>query len=133
MSFLKDVSITGGIADFFNFVRRPGQFRVLPAILALLFPCIIIGGFLWDAERRNNVHVPQEVIYVESWSLDRSDEEILKDRWEIQCQKEALQKEQRERYKALANASGFDADEIERKILEERKAEGKEEIDHGKC
>ncbi|MEP3733511.1 MAG: hypothetical protein ABJN02_16390, partial [Lentilitoribacter sp.] len=74
-------------------------------------------------------YVPQEVIYVENWTNERTDEEILKDRWEVQCLKDKYEEKRRESVKALGRMSGMDVEEIEREAKAKRIARGEVEVE----
>ena len=74
---------------------------------------LIIGGIIQDVAKKS-VPPPPEIIYVESWRLDRSLEETLADQKERQKLREIKEAEVRERYKAIGRASGMDVDKIER-------------------
>lgn len=130
MGLLKDASVSGGIGDLIAFVRHtpPGE-RLLPAALAIACTAFILLLFYLDPKVNTYTYVPQEVIYVENWTNDRTDEEILQDRWQIQCLKDKLEAERREAMKELGRMSGMDVDEIEREAEAARKARGEVEVD----
>lgn len=130
MGLLKDVSVSGGFGDLVAFFRQnePGE-RLLPAALAIACTTFILFLFWLDPKVNTYTYVPQEVIYVENWTNDRTDEEILQDRWEIQCLKDKLEKERVEAVKSLGRMSGMDVDEIEREAEAARKARGEVEVE----
>lgn len=130
MGLLKDVSVTGGVGDLWAVIRQgePGE-RLLPAVLAIVCTSIILIMFVMDSKVNTYTYVPQEVIYVQNWSVDRTDEEIMKDRWEVQCLKDKRDKKRREAVKALGRMSGMDVDEIEREAKAERLARGEIEVE----
>ncbi len=130
MGLLKDVSVTGGFGDLIAVFRQsePGE-RLLPAVLAIACTSLILFLFWLDPKVNTYTYVPQEVIYVENWTTDRTDEEILKDRWEIQCLKDKLETKRREAVKSLGRMSGMDVDEIEREAIAERLARGEVEVE----
>ena len=111
MGLLKDVSVTGGFGDLIAVFRQsePGE-RLLPAALAIACTSLILFLFWLDPQVNTYTYVPQEVIYVENWTTDRTDEEILKDRWEIQCLKDELEAKRVEAVKSLGRMSGMDVD-----------------------
>ena len=82
---------------------------------------LIIGGIMQDVAKKS-VPPPPEIIYVESWRLDRSMEEVLADQKERQRLREIKEAEVRERYKALGRATGMDVDAIEREAMAEKAA-----------
>lgn len=130
MRMLKDVSVTGGFGDLIAVIKQgeKGE-RWLPAILAFVCSGFIIGMFILDPKVNTSTYVPKEIIYVENWEADRTDEEILKDRWEVQCLKEKAAEKRRENMKALGRMSGMDVEEIEREAEADRIARGIEKVE----
>lgn len=130
MGLLKDVSVTGGFGDLIAVFRQsePGE-RLLPAVLAIACTSLTLFLFWLDPQVNTYTYVPQEVIYVENWTTDRTDEEILKDRWEIQCLKDELEAKRVEAVKSLGRMSGMDVDEIEREAIAARLARGEVEVE----
>lgn len=127
MSFIKDVSIVGGIKDFIAFVRQSPRERVIPGILAISVTTFILALFVIDPWVNTAPPPGPKVIYFESWALDRTDEEILADRWQIQCQKDKWAAKRKESMKELARMSGMDPEEIEREAEAARLARGEVE------
>ncbi len=127
---LKDVSVGGGFGDLIAVFRQsePGE-RVLPAVLAIACTAFILLLFYLDPKVNTYTYVPQEVIYVENWKTDRTDEEILQDRWQIQCLKDKLEVERREAMKSLGRMSGMDVEQIEREAEAARVARGEVEVE----
>ena len=128
MSFFKDVSLIGAAKDLRFFLHQSPKERVIPGLLALLIPGIMIFIFIIDSKVNTAPPDTQEITYVENWTLDRTDEEILADRWEIQCLKDKLAAERKENMKKLARMSGMDPEEIEREAEAQRKARGEVEV-----
>ena len=127
---LKDVSVSGGFGDLIAVFRQsePGE-RLLPAALAIACTAFILLLFYLDPKVNTYTYVPQEVVYVENWTNDRTDEEILQDRWQVQCLKDKLEVERREAMKELGRMSGMDVEEIEREAEAARAARGEVEVD----
>lgn len=130
MRLLKDVSVTGGFGDLIAVIKQSekGE-RWLPALLALGCTGFIMFLFILDPKVNTDTYVPQEVIYVESWTTERTEEEILKDRWEVQCLKEKQAEKRREAMKRLGELSGMDVEEIEREAEQKRIARGEEKVE----
>jgi hypothetical protein len=130
MGMLKDVSVSGGFGDLVAVFRQsePGE-RLLPAAMAIACTSFILFLFWLDPQVNTYTSVPQEGIYVENWTNDRTDEEILQDRWEIQCLKDELETKRREAVKSLGRMSGMDVDQIERDAIAERLARGEVEVE----
>lgn len=129
MKMLKDVSVGGGLKDLFTLLRRNPREQAAPILLALGCSGFIFFLFIIDPKVNTDVYVPQEVIYVENWSLDRTDEEIMKDRWAVQCLKDKRDTKRREAMKSLGRMSGMDVDEIEREAKADRLARGEVEVE----
>jgi hypothetical protein len=105
-------SAIGDLVDVWRGQSVTQRFWLLSA--ACMPAALIIGGIIQDVAKKS-VPPPPEIIYVESWRLDRSMADILKDQKERQRLREIRQAEVRERYKAIGRASGMDVDAIERK------------------
>jgi len=129
MKMLKDVSVGGGLKDLFTLLRRNPKEQALPILLALCCSGFTFFLFIIDPKVNTDVYVPQEVIYVENWSLERTDEEIMKDRWAVQCLKDKRDSKRREAMKSLGRMSGMDVDEIERQAAADRLARGEVEVE----
>ncbi|MEH6792149.1 hypothetical protein [Parasphingorhabdus sp.] len=127
---LKDASVSGGFGDLIAVFRQsePGE-RLVPALLAFACTAFILFLFYLDPKVNTYTYVPQEVIYVENWTTDRTDEEILQDRWEVQCLKDKLEQERREAMKELGRMSGMDVEQIEREAEAARAARGDVEVE----
>lgn len=128
MKMLKDVSVGGGLRDLFTLMRRSPKEQALPAFLAFACSGFIFFLFIIDPKVNTDVYVPQEVVYVENWSLERTDKEIMEDRWAVQCLKDKRDTKRREAMKSLGRMSGMDVDEIERQAEAERVARGEVEV-----
>jgi hypothetical protein len=119
MSLFRNISFAGAGADLIEFLRTPRQHRWLLAILACAPPGIIMMLFNLDLLETSKPG-PPEVIYIESWSADRSIEEIMKSNLERQKLEDAQEAKAREVYKALGRATGMDVDRIEREAAANR-------------
>jgi hypothetical protein len=129
MKMLKDVSVGGGLKDLITLLRRSPKEQAMPAFLAFLCSGFIFFLFIIDPKVNTDVYVPQEVIYVENWTLDRTDEDIMKDRWAVQCLKDKQETKRREAMKSLGRISGMDVDAIEREAKADRLARGEVEVE----
>ncbi|HZG09801.1 MAG TPA: hypothetical protein VEZ70_12545 [Allosphingosinicella sp.] len=67
--------------------------------LAVLMPAAVIVLFYTDVQ--TNIAPKPQVIFAESWSADRSDEQIKAEQVTRQAEKEARQKERQRQFKAL--------------------------------
>ncbi len=104
-------SAIGDLIDVWRGQTVTQRFWLLTA--ACMPAALIIGGIIQDVARKS-VPPPPEIIYVESWRLDRPMEQILAEQKERQRLRAIRQAEVRERYKAIGRASGMDVDAIER-------------------
>jgi len=128
MRFTSRFNPAGGIADFWNEIRRPTPYRwpVLAASLLCTFTLLF-----WVTKER--VLVPPEspkVSYISTFAEGRTDAEIMASNRANQARKERLAAEQAKRdeevkdmYRALGRATGIDVDAMERKIQADKSAE----------
>ncbi|MFN3943344.1 MAG: hypothetical protein ACK4K7_00275 [Allosphingosinicella sp.] len=91
--------------DLRSFFRQRSKHQLIAAFLALTMPLVIIFGFIRDAQ--TNIGPRPQVIYVESWPEDRTDEEIVAAQREHQAQREAAQAERQRQYKELQRRLGM--------------------------
>lgn len=79
--------------------RQRGRDRILGATLAVLVTTIIVIIFLVDA--KVNTAPPPRVVYVEQWSANRTDAEIVEQQKIDQAKKEEAQRRKREQFQKL--------------------------------
>ena len=103
--FPSPVSPRAAIADFMALVRHQGRERWIGAALAVLVTIIIIIEFLVDSQI--NTAPPPRVIYVEQWSANRTDAEIVAQQKIDQAKKEAAQKERQRQFQKLEKQLGM--------------------------
>jgi hypothetical protein len=75
------------------------------AALALLVTAIILIEFLVDS--KINTAPPPRIVYAESWSLNRTDAEIIADQKKDQAAKEAAQREKQRQFQKLEKQLGM--------------------------
>ena len=80
--------------------------QVIGASLALLVTAIIVIEFIVDA--KINTAPPPQVTYVELYSSNRTDAEIIADQKKDQAAKEAAQKERQRQFQKLEKQLGID-------------------------
>ena len=90
------------IADLRAFLAERSRHQVLAAVVAVLMPAFFVFLFIVDTNR--NTMPGEQVIYVESWSADRTDAEIVADQKKRQAEKEALQKERQRQWQKVDDA-----------------------------
>lgn len=104
--FPRPVGPRAAIADFLAAVRHSPQEKKIGAALAVLATAIIIIEFLVDS-KINTAPKPQ-LIYVDSWSANRTDEQIKADQQKHQAEKEALARERQRQFQNLQNQLGIE-------------------------
>ncbi|MFN3517296.1 MAG: hypothetical protein ACK4YM_09075 [Novosphingobium sp.] len=127
MSYWQKINPAGAIADFRAVFRDAGVKRWPIAIVAA---SITVGIFsIMAAESWKKPRPLPEVTYINSWPLDRTEEETRafietnqKKKDEQQARIEAYEAEGRELWATLGRASGMDVDKIKREAEAERAA-----------
>jgi len=135
MAFWRNISPTGAIGDFITVFRQAGSNRLRFALLSAAMTIgvfSIMSGESWKIQRK----LP-EITYINSWPLDRTEEEtraFIEANQKRKEQREELQRqydeEGRKLWKTLGKASGMDVDSIEAKVkADEAAAKAKAEAD----
>jgi hypothetical protein len=127
-SYWRNVNPTGAVGDFIAVWKQAGGRRWPFVAMAL---SMTLGVFyVIAAESWKGPPPKPKVIYINSWSADRSDAEIRKTNLENQKLQDRLAKEQAEReekvrniYRTLGKVSGMDVDAIEKKAREDEARE----------
>lgn len=124
----KEASPRGAIADLRSVYDQAGKNRWWLMGLAALATTItfsLIAKDTWKAKRPE-----PEVTYISSWPADRTEAETKafiaenqKRKEEQQAREAAFREAEREAYKALGRASGFDVDAMEKRAEEDRRAD----------
>lgn len=118
----------GGVADFWNEIRRPTPYR-WPILGLSLLPVALI---LWWAADQVHYKTPErpKIIYITTLDPARSDAEITASNRENQEVKDLRAAEEariaarkRDLYKALGAAAGMDVERIEREADARKAAE----------
>lgn len=73
--------------------------------LAIIMPSLILYIFYKDAH--TNIAPGEQIVYVESWSGNRTDEEIKADQARRQQEREAIQAERQRQFKELEKRLGM--------------------------
>ena len=123
-SFWRNVNPTGAVGDFVQVWRQVGA-RRWPYVAAAL--AMTSGVFYTIAgESWKGPPAKPDVVYINSWTADRTDAEIKRSNLENQELQDALAREQAKRdekvkdiYRTLGKVSGMDVDSIERKARED--------------
>lgn len=93
------------VADLRAFFSERSPHQLIAATLAVLMPIIIVIGFLLDS--RTNIDPGEQLIYVKSWSADRTDAEIVAEQKQRQIEREAAQAERRRQFQRLEKQLGM--------------------------
>lgn len=93
------------MADLRAFLRQRSREQRIGAALSILVTTIIVIVFFVDS--KINTAPPAEIVYVESWSMNRTDAEIITDQKEDQAEREAAAKERQRQFQALENKLGM--------------------------
>ena len=119
---------TGGVRDFWEFVRRPVPYRWTIWGLSLASTFLLL--FFVISEEVLVPPEPPKVSFISTFAEGRSEAEIVASNIANQKRKERLAAEQaardeqvKELYRQLGRASGMDVEAMERKIAEEKAAE----------
>src|SRR5688572_19557604 len=119
MSFWRQISPRGAVSDLVHEWRQPNPYRwrVLGVSVAATFAMMVI--MIPDSERIEPR--PPKVTWITTFEPGRTDAEIVASNLENQKRKDQLKAEadaraerKRQAARALARASGFDPDELEK-------------------
>ena len=106
MAVLPPVSRPGvALRDLMAFLRQRSREQVIGASLAVLVTMIIVIIFLVDS--KINTAPPPQIVYVESYSANRTDAEIIADQKVHQAKKEAAAKEKQRQFQKLEKQLGM--------------------------
>ncbi len=103
--FPRPVSPRAAIADLLAFMRHSSQEQRIGAALALLVTAIIVIEFLVDAKL--GTAPPPQITYVDLYSSNRTDAEIIAEQKKDQAAKEAAIKERQRQFQKLENQLGM--------------------------
>ena len=107
MPVLPPISRPGvALKDLLAFLRQRSREQVIGAILAVLVTIIIVIIFLVDS--KINTAPPVQPIYVEIYSANRTDAEIIADQKKDQAEKDAAAKEKQRQFQELEKRLGMD-------------------------
>ena len=86
-------------------MRQRSREQVIGASLALLITAIIVIEFIVDA--KIGTAPPPSITYVDLYSANRTDADIIADQKKDQAEKEAFEKEKRRQFQQLENRLGM--------------------------
>lgn len=87
-------------------MRQRSREQMIGGALALLSTIIIVILFLVDS--KINTAPPAQIVYVESWSANRTDAEIAAQQKEDQAKRRAAEAEKRRQYQKLEKQFGIE-------------------------
>jgi len=102
----RPVGPRAALSDLGAFMRQRSREQVVGATLALLCTIILVILFLVDS-KVNTAPGPQ-LIYVESWSADRTDAEIVEQQKKDQAAKREAELEKQRQFQRLENQFGIE-------------------------
>jgi hypothetical protein len=103
--FPRPSSPRAAFADLRSFMRHRSREQVIGGALAVLVTAIIVIEFLVDS--KINTAPPPTIIYVDQWSANRTDAEIIADQKKDQAERDAARKAQQDEYKKLEKRLGM--------------------------
>ena len=92
-------------ADLRAFMRQRSREQVIGLALSLLVTIIIVIEFLVDS--KINTAPPPQIVYVESYSANRTDAEIIADQQKDKAERDAAAKRKQEQFQQLENRLGL--------------------------
>ena len=104
--FPRPVSPRAAFADLRAFLSHTSREQRIGAMLAVLATSIIVIEFFVDS--KINTAPPPVVVYANSWSANRTDEEIIADQKKDQAEREAYAKEKQRQFQELENKLGIE-------------------------
>jgi hypothetical protein len=93
------------LADLKAFTRERSRHQWIALVLATLMPVTILVGFYYDAQ--TNIDPGEQLIYVESWSANRTDAEIVAQQKIDQAKKEQRAAERQRQFQKVEKQLGI--------------------------
>lgn len=94
------------LRDLRAFTAQRTRHQWIAAFFAIAMPVTILVLFVLDA--RTNILPGEQVIFVESWSAARTDEEVKEAQQIRQREREQAEAERQEEWRRLGNRLGMD-------------------------
>jgi hypothetical protein len=92
-------------ADLRAFARERSRHQWIAAVFAIAMPIVIVIGFIVDA--RTNIAPGEQLIYVDSWSANRTDSEIKAAQAKREEERKAIAAERQRQFKKLEEKLGI--------------------------
>ncbi len=106
MALPRPASPRRALADLRAVLARRGKHQLIAGGLAIVLPTLIIVGFYADA-RTNTAPPRRQIIYAESWRVDRTDADIVAQQKIDQAEKARFAVERRQAYQRLEKRLGI--------------------------
>ncbi len=103
--FPRPVGPRAAFNDLRAFMRQRSREQAIAAALAVLVTAIIVIEFFVDS--KINTAPPPRIVYADSWSLNRTDAEIIAEQKEDQANREAAAKEKQRQFQQLEKRLGM--------------------------
>jgi len=94
------------LKDLRAFAAERSKHQWIAAFLAVAMPATILVLFVLDG--RTNIAPGEQLIFVDSWAADRSDEQIRADQLVRQREREKAEAERRRQWQELGRRVGMD-------------------------
>lgn len=105
MSLPRPASPRALLQDLREFARERSRHQWIAAAMAVLMPAIILVLFYYDG--KTNIMPGEQLTYINSWSADRSDAEIIAAQKERQAKADEAAKARQEQFKKLEQDLGM--------------------------
>jgi hypothetical protein len=92
------------VADLKAFLRGQERHKIWGVVIAIVMPGLILTGFYVDSKRDKR---KPDIIYVQNYAPDRTDEEIRRQNIADQKILDARREEKRRQYQKLADQLGI--------------------------
>ena len=93
-------------SDLRAFARERSRHQWIAALVAIMMPIAIVFLFVKDA--RTNIAPGEQITYVESWSSNRTDAEIMAAQKQREAEQKAAADERQRQFKELERRFGMD-------------------------
>ncbi|MBA3675992.1 MAG: hypothetical protein H0W74_01130 [Sphingosinicella sp.] len=106
MSLPRPASPRALLTDLCAFARERSRHQWIAAFFAVLMPIVIVVGFYFDAQ--TNILPGEQIVYVENWPANRTDEQIKAQQKIDQERKEKAIAERQRQFQELEKRLGMD-------------------------
>ena len=104
--FPSPVGPRAAVRDLVAVFRHSSREQLIGGALALLSTIIVI--ILFTVDSKINTAPPPQIVYVEQWSANRTDAEIIEQQKKDQAAKRAAQLEKQRQYQKLEKRLGIE-------------------------